>query len=518
MEKSKKFIALAIAVAIMGTCLAACNKAKGVAAMQIGAMPTKLEYIEGELFDPAGLVLLVQYADGTTAAIDDGYTWDLTDPLEEDDDEVVISYGGKSKIIEIEVDIVKPVSIEIVGNPKTEYEIGERFDATGLAIKATYEDGSSETVTSGFRVSPSTKLTQSVDKVTVTYKRTKVDLPIKVNAARIVEIVVSNPPAKTEYNEGEYFEITGLEIAANYSDGNVQRISDYDYSPKTALTKDVSEIVISYGGMTVKQPIKVKELAVMLAVTSPPTKTLYNVGENFDSAGLVVSIIEHGTSRTLDPSEYDIVGGLDLKLGSTVSVALKSDNTVSARVPISVSKTTDIKKSHCEGACDVVSGRADLCSAAVGEDYLNNFVKDSKITFNVTSAAAGKAELILRTASTYVTEYGTNIYWPVSTGDVQVNKLFKVSVNGVGLSISDDIIIKGSKTDNPTGTVTLLADWKDIVMPNVDLRQGENVIEVVFLEQIYKNADVYEADGTTIKKPGVLSSPCVDTFAVKFTN
>ena len=217
MSKLKRLFAVILAATMIGACLVACNGDKTVVAMQIGTMPEKLEYVEGELFDPTGLVLLVKYADGSTAAIESGYTWDLTEPLEEDDDEVVVSNGEKSKIIEIEVEMVKPVSIEVAGEPKTVYTVGERFDTTGMEVKATYEDGSTETVSSGFRVAPTTKLTLDDNYVTVTYKKTKVDLPITVLAPQATGLVIDEQPTKTVYDEGEYFEIAGLSVSVAYS-------------------------------------------------------------------------------------------------------------------------------------------------------------------------------------------------------------------------------------------------------------------------------------------------------------
>ena len=63
------------------------------------------------------------------------------------------------------------VGIEISGNPiKTTYEAGEEFDPSGLTVKGTYDDASTETITKGIEwtVTPSGALAVGTTSVSVT--------------------------------------------------------------------------------------------------------------------------------------------------------------------------------------------------------------------------------------------------------------------------------------------------------------------------------------------------------------
>lgn len=89
---------LCIVFALSGTiCLfsGCAEKEKTVVDVQMIMSPVKTEYIEGEKFDPTGMMLTAVYDDGTRSPITD-YTIDKTGPLTLDDTEVTISYGDKS--------------------------------------------------------------------------------------------------------------------------------------------------------------------------------------------------------------------------------------------------------------------------------------------------------------------------------------------------------------------------------------------------------------------------------------
>ncbi len=495
-----------------------------VAKMQIGTKPTKMEYLTGELFDPTGMTLLVQYDNGNTAEITEGYTWDIKDPLTEDDDEITITYRNKSILIEIDITIRVPTTLE-VANPetaKTEYEVGQKFDKTKLQLKATYEDGSSEIVTSGFRVSPSGRLTREDTKVTITYNKAKLELPILVKSPHVTELKVTTQPTKVAYTEGEYFDTTGMVVKAVYSDETEAVVADYDYSPKTQLTTDVTKIVVSYGEFTVDVPVTVNQAAKALFVTTNPSKTSYAAGENFDATGMVVTLREYGSPTVLSSSDYTVTGGENLAVGSAVTVTLKSDTSVKTTVPVLISDEIDVTKdmlwADSQSKIDAMwtANHATLGKYAVNGNYSGNYTENSTLTVVVPSATAGKAGITIKASSTWVTEYSTtNIHWPIKTSSVQANLVFEVYVNGVKVPIADSVMITGGETSNQGGDVSLLAQWSYIKLANVDFIADDNEIKLVFLEQIYKNADVTDAANGQVKE-GVLSSPFIDTVKVAF--
>ena len=70
-------------------------------------------------------------------------------------------------------------------------------------------------------------------------------------------IEIQTPPTKTEYKAGDKFDATGMTLKATYSDGTTAIIEkgSYTYTPDGAMDPGVSEIEVSYDGLSVKQAI-----------------------------------------------------------------------------------------------------------------------------------------------------------------------------------------------------------------------------------------------------------------------
>lgn len=59
-------------------------------------------------------------------------------------------------------------------------------------------------------------------------------------------IEITTPPIKTVYEEGEYFDKTGMVITAKYSDGSSKVVTNYTYEPQTDLKATDTTITIVY--------------------------------------------------------------------------------------------------------------------------------------------------------------------------------------------------------------------------------------------------------------------------------
>ena len=84
------------------------------------------------------------------------------------------------------------------------------------------------------------------------------------NPAKVVSIAVTAQPDLIVYKAGEHFDPTGLKVAANYSDGTTEEITDYTIEPDNrALTLLDTEVIIRYtqdeNTFTVVVPIQVIE-------------------------------------------------------------------------------------------------------------------------------------------------------------------------------------------------------------------------------------------------------------------
>ena len=82
----------------------------------------------------------------------------------------VVAKGGEgsgSTDPKPETSALKEIKIEKVAN-KVDYKVGEKFDKTGMVVKAIYEDGTSKQV-ENYTITPSTALKLSDTKVTIAY-------------------------------------------------------------------------------------------------------------------------------------------------------------------------------------------------------------------------------------------------------------------------------------------------------------------------------------------------------------
>lgn len=116
-------------------------------------------------------------------------------------------------------------SISIATKPtKTTYEIGESLNTSGLTLRLTYSDGSTETVSSGFTTSGFSSTTDGTKTVTVSYGGKTTSFTVTVNAADVdgPRVTVESKKARVgsavlvtvslEENPG----IWGMDLVVNY--------------------------------------------------------------------------------------------------------------------------------------------------------------------------------------------------------------------------------------------------------------------------------------------------------------
>ena len=283
--------------------------------IEITTNPNKTAYEEGEKFDKTGMVVTAIYSDSSKETVTD-YTYMPTGSLTKNDTKITITYKDKTATVTITVkEKTPPVvektleRIEVTTNPnKTAYEEGEKFDKTGMVVTAIYSDSSKETVTD-YTYMPTGSLTKNDTKITITYKdkTATVTITVKEKTPPVVEktlerIEITKNPNKTEYEEGEKFDKTGMVVTAVYSDNSRETVTDYTYAPTGSLTANDKRVIITYKGKTTTISISVKKIEKVLErleITAPPSKTTYKEGEKFDSTGMVVTAIYSDGTREI---------------------------------------------------------------------------------------------------------------------------------------------------------------------------------------------------------------------------
>jgi hypothetical protein len=188
-------------------------------------------------------------------------------------------------------------SIAITTPPtKTVYAKGETLDITGMVVTGTYTDTTTkaETVTT-VNVSGYDKDTLGEQTLTVTVNGKTATFTVTVSAAELVSIAVTTPPEKESYAKGEALDITGLVVTGTYSDTTTkaETITATDvsgFNPLPDSTPVTQTLTVTVNGKTATFTVTVNAAAlVSIAITTPPTKTVYAKGEDLDLNGMVVT-------------------------------------------------------------------------------------------------------------------------------------------------------------------------------------------------------------------------------------
>lgn len=151
-----------------------------------------------------------------------------------------------------------------------------------------------------------------------------------------IEIVT--PPTKTSYFEGEDFDSTGMVVKANYNSktdtSTILDSTSYTITDGTNLKAGQTSVTISYEDQTVKQTINVEKNSVVeLKITTPPTKTEYKEGQNFDKTGMVVeATYKDGTTKII--SDYTIENGNNLKADQTQVTIYYGEKTIEQPITV----------------------------------------------------------------------------------------------------------------------------------------------------------------------------------------
>ena len=155
--------------------------------INIASKPSKVDYLEGDAWNPGGLSVTASYSDGTTKNVTGSCQitgYDSTPGVKT----ITVSYSGFNTAFSVNVRRKELDRLELVSAPKkTTYNIGEPLDYEGLQLKAYYNNGTSEIVNN---------YTNYVEKnITDTEGKKTIELWYSYNeksAYVLLEIVVEN--------------------------------------------------------------------------------------------------------------------------------------------------------------------------------------------------------------------------------------------------------------------------------------------------------------------------------------
>ena len=125
-----------------------------------------------------------------------------------------------------------------------------------------------------------------------------------------MKIEVTTKPNKTNYRAGDSFNSAGMVVTASYGTGQIflatAEVSGYSVSP-SILTDGTTFVTITYseGGetCTTTLAVTVTHKLTAIAVTTNPTKTIYEYGDTLDTTGMVVTA-SYSDSQTKIVTKY----------------------------------------------------------------------------------------------------------------------------------------------------------------------------------------------------------------------
>lgn len=460
--------------------------------IEITSGPTKTEYVQGQSFDRTGMVVTATHKDGEKTPVN---SYSVTPSVLTESGESVnltVSYAEIEKTINVKVIDKVQTGIEITTAPtKTDYRIGEKFDPTGMVVSAVYNDGSKVPV-EGYTWTPDGALGLDDKTITVSYtdeaeKTYTAELNISVKEMTGIEITTA--PTKTEYANGQSFDPTGMVVSAVYNDGSKTAVSGYTWSPEGGLPVGTTEVTISYNGFTAKQSVTVtgEEVLSHISISGVPDAAVSVGGELPSISEKDITITAHyfsGKTEVLSSDSYDLtISTGKAAIGSAVVATLKNDPAVKAVMPFNVSTEINITDGMITGNKYYRTDAAWAVGAKYN-DFVQNCMGDSVITFTFDSATESYAELTLTGASGWVKVYDN---LPKVLGDMEAAVMFDLEVNGEIVAINPDAKFKGGEYE--TASNNNLAVWSDAVLAKVKLNAGSNTVKLIFKDYSYLNGN-----------------------------
>jgi len=239
-----------------------------VSEISVSTYPTKLEYMDGDTFDPTGIKVLAKGADGSLTDVTALVTYSKT-VLAETDTSISVSYG----------DVSRDIIISVIGltnhTHTTEGEWKVSVPATIFAEGQKYRECSFEGCTY--------KEIDTVERVAVS------------------SISITQNPLKLEYFMGDIFNPFGITVIAIGSDNSQTDVTSLVTYDKSVLENTDTAVTVSFEGKTALIPVTVvNPISVSEALDSS------NYGKDIAVEGIYVGISDEGSGYSKEILIKDI--------------------------------------------------------------------------------------------------------------------------------------------------------------------------------------------------------------------
>ncbi len=234
-----------------------------VNAISVATMPTKLNYVQGESMDIAGLQINAYYDNGTQGLVSAGFSVSPEKLENEGQQVMIVSYMGATCSFNVTVEKGEPKieSISVLKMPtKTVYTVGERMDSSGMTLRV-FTDQGQEDIDSGFSCIPNSFMAAGQQTVTVQYegKSCTFTVEVKEEEEELKSIVVNTKPSKLSYIKGEALDTAGLTLIISTNKGNLMLTEGFTCSPTVFNEAGEQTVTVQYGGKSCTFTVNVSE-------------------------------------------------------------------------------------------------------------------------------------------------------------------------------------------------------------------------------------------------------------------
>lgn len=155
---------------------------------------------------------------------------------------------------------------------RTVFHVGDEFTYEGAVVTATYEDESTNDVTSDATFSTPDMTSVGTKTVTVSYTENGVEKTtsyyITVNAPAALSSISLSGTYPTEFTQGDAFSAEGIVITANYDDGTTKDVTDdATFSGYDMTATGEQTVTVTYGEKTANYIITVNEYVMPSELT-----------------------------------------------------------------------------------------------------------------------------------------------------------------------------------------------------------------------------------------------------------
>ncbi len=369
----------------------------------IESPPDKTVYYEDDEFISDGLAVTAVYNDGRreNAA---GFTVSAPDMHSVGKKNVVVAWGGKSAVFQIDVRRIPLDHIEITSLPEktTLIEDSDYYDYTGLAVTAYYSDGRPPAPVTDFTLEGIDRNAVGKQNVTVFYKYEDISasFEIEVVPKKEINLRLTRIPDKTVYYENNLTpDLTGIELTVDYDNGKSALVRpDKAEFRQPISTTYKNTILVYYSRFMTEYYVDVfAEEPVRLALDLPAV-TQFVVGTKLNEDALLGLRVYkvYNSGRKEETTDY-IVDEIDTSVFGAQTINVYCGD-LSAAFNVSIVSDAPLGDVNHDGKVNSVDARLTLRCAARLTEFTDEQISrgdvnaDGKITTT-------DARIILRHAS-----------------------------------------------------------------------------------------------------------------------